>query len=128
VANAQGSIETASWQHLADQWFQAMARSPGLGEATLRDSSGSETVGRVLTGQRMLPPSASDDLDVVDWQEAGGEVNRPGMAPWNLCGRRDAASRGTSPAAVAPFATERAALDQVFSQATDDTDSIVVED
>jgi hypothetical protein len=110
AAGAQGSAAALGWQHLTDQLFQVLTRN---GSALV--GSRQDTLECGLTGQ-LLPPSRPEGLD---WDAAGSALEWRGQADLSLTppARQDRAGQ-----AAAPTVTDRAALDQAFAQAADDTD------
>jgi hypothetical protein len=122
-------------QHLADQWFQVLARattSP-LDPTQLVGTIG-ETFERVLANPRRLSPSTGDTFDGLNWDEVSSDLDGQGTeiasALLGRLGRRD--TRGANQ--VAPFATAQrftadyASLDQYFAQAADDAVSTAPEE
>jgi hypothetical protein len=122
VVNAQGS----AGQHLADQLFQSLVRGSNAADPTLV-STVRDAFERVLAGQLMLSPSTSDNLDSLDWDGMMGDLNLQEAGDSTALGRtsrRDVTVNQTTPSATVQHTVgERAALDQVFAQTSeDDTD------
>jgi len=121
AVNAQG-VGTGAAQHLADQWFQALARgTTNPSDTALVFGTVKDAWERTLASQVLLAPPPPDNLDGLSWEEAGADRNGSGVSGSPALGdsraRRDVANSVTRPAALAP-----AALDQYFAQGADATD------
>jgi hypothetical protein len=109
------------WQHLADQLFQALARTTSsAGDLAL--GSVVPSLEHVLGRQLFLAQPSSEDMDSFYWDAVGSDLDwqsatRPPLSP--TCDPRDTSPCVTTPAAEA--LRTRAAQDQLFSQ-DDDTD------
>jgi hypothetical protein len=129
VVNAQGSV---AGQHLADQLFQSLVRGSNAADPTLV-STVRDAFERILAGQLMLSPSTSDSIDSLNWDDMMGDLNlQVAGDSTNLVGhrgRRDATvNQTTPPATVQPTVADRAALDQLFAQSSDDDSDVVIDD
>jgi uncharacterized repeat protein (TIGR03803 family) len=106
----------SSWQHVADQLFQALGRTtPTASDPALVGVV--QTLERALAGQMLLSQSSSDNLDSLNWDDA--DLDWQPAAPEQ---RSESSPRPTAPS-PAPV-SDQAALDQVFSEDGDDADMI----
>jgi Putative Ig domain/Bacterial Ig-like domain (group 3) len=110
------------WQHLADQLFQALAR-------TASSANDPALVGAVqilehaLAGQLFLAQPSSENLDSFNWEDAGVDLDWQGAGRQPLSATRDQQETGSPlTTSAAEAVTTRAAVDQLFSQDADDTD------
>jgi hypothetical protein len=106
----------AGWQHLADQLFQALGRTPGS-EPVLVGAI--QTLEHALAGQLLLDQPTSDSVDMFNWDEAADDVGW--LAARHQPVQQDAARLLSS---VVETYSDPAVLDQLFGQSTDDTDAL----
>jgi Cohesin domain len=120
---AAGSASAAlGWQHLADELFQALARTTS--------SAGDMALGSVvpnlehgLGGQLLLAQPSSEDMDSFYWAAVGSALDWQSATRESLRSTRD--QRDTRMCVTTPAAEvvrTRAALDQLFSQDADNAD------
>jgi hypothetical protein len=117
VVNLPISLGVAAWQHLTDQLFQVLTRNDAGLTGPAR-----ETLERVLASQ-LLPAPPANDLDFLDWQEAGSVLDSQGLEAWSAARppRREQTASSAASVTLTPAAAERVALDQLFAQAADET-------
>jgi uncharacterized repeat protein (TIGR03803 family) len=121
---AVGSVPTNAvlgWQHLADQLFQALFRTP----SSVNDPALGGVVQNpehALAGQRFLAQPSSEDLDSFTWDAAGLDLDLQGTSRQPLSRTLDQSDASPPAPTTADAVSAHAALDQLFSQDVDDTD------
>jgi hypothetical protein len=122
VVNVQGSV---AGQHLADQIFQTLGRVTSASDATL--TSAVKGAFDHLAAQLMLSTSDSD-LDSLNWDDLGGglDLQAAGDSTTQVVQRVRPSSTPvtptTPPAAVQHAVADQAAVDQIFSETSQDDD------
>jgi len=124
AVSAQASAGIFTWQHVADQLFQTLMRSPTNPSDLTLLSSVVETWEGPPTVRILRLQTTSDNPDSLNWADAGSEVD------WQAMGERPIghdAAPVTSLATDSQVNSQRAALDQYFAQAAEN-ESPIMED
>jgi hypothetical protein len=126
VVNAQG----LAVPHLADQLFQNLVRTSNTLDSSLLGTV-REVYDRILAGQLLMPPATADNLDRLDWNDMGSDLDVPvaGLQEdltTRNSRRQTPVTQTVTPSAVQTTTVDQSALDQVFAQA--DEGDVIMDD